>query len=84
MNSGPLSLFSPKLNSLGVRERLSCLLSAEPSELLLEPTAALRITTEAYRLWAVAAGYGQAGKLYMQVYQHHLTTRGRKNPETNF
>uniref|UniRef100_A0AAQ5Y524 RNA polymerase II associated protein 1 n=1 Tax=Amphiprion ocellaris TaxID=80972 RepID=A0AAQ5Y524_AMPOC len=47
------------LNSLGVRERLSCLLSAEPSELLLEPTEALRITTEAYRLWAVSAGYGQ-------------------------
>ncbi|XP_045917703.1 RNA polymerase II-associated protein 1 isoform X2 [Micropterus dolomieu] len=56
------------LNSLGVRERLSCLLSAEPSELLLEPTAALRITTEAYRLWAVAAGYGQAGKLYIDLY----------------
>uniref|UniRef100_A0AAQ5ZT51 RNA polymerase II associated protein 1 n=1 Tax=Amphiprion ocellaris TaxID=80972 RepID=A0AAQ5ZT51_AMPOC len=53
------------LNSLGVRERLSCLLSAEPSELLLEPTEALRITTEAYRLWAVSAGYGQACKLYI-------------------
>uniref|UniRef100_A0A4W6FF74 RNA polymerase II associated protein 1 n=1 Tax=Lates calcarifer TaxID=8187 RepID=A0A4W6FF74_LATCA len=56
------------LNSLGVRERLSCLLSAEPSELLLEPTEALRITTEAYRLWAVAASYGQACKLYIDLY----------------
>uniref|UniRef100_A0A3P8TYU8 RNA polymerase II associated protein 1 n=1 Tax=Amphiprion percula TaxID=161767 RepID=A0A3P8TYU8_AMPPE len=56
------------LNSLGVRERLSCLLSAEPSELLLEPTEALRITTEAYRLWAVSAGYGQACKLYIDLY----------------
>ncbi|XP_044022620.1 RNA polymerase II-associated protein 1 isoform X2 [Siniperca chuatsi] len=56
------------LNSLGVRERLSCLLSAEPSELLLEPSEALRITTEAYRLWAVAAGYGQACKLYIDLY----------------
>ncbi|XP_026163932.1 RNA polymerase II-associated protein 1 isoform X2 [Mastacembelus armatus] len=56
------------LNSLGVSERLSCLLSAEPSELLLEPTEALRITTEAYRLWAVAAGYGQACKLYIHLY----------------
>jgi len=55
----------PQLNSLGMRERLSCLLSAEPSELLLEPTEALRITTEAYRLWAVAAGYGQACDLYL-------------------
>ncbi|XP_070776192.1 RNA polymerase II-associated protein 1 [Enoplosus armatus] len=56
------------LNSLGVRERLSCLLSAEPSELLLEPTKALWITTEAYRLCAVAAGYGQACKLYIDLY----------------
>ncbi|XP_041809436.1 RNA polymerase II-associated protein 1 [Chelmon rostratus] len=56
------------LNSLGVRERLSHLLSAEPSELLLEPTEAVRITTEAYRLWAVAAGYGQACKLYTDLY----------------
>ncbi|KAK2891816.1 RNA polymerase II-associated protein 1 isoform X2 [Channa argus] len=56
------------LNSLGVSERLSCLLSAEPSELLLDPTEALRITTEAYRLWAVAAGYGQACNLYINLY----------------
>ncbi|XP_047467804.1 RNA polymerase II-associated protein 1 [Mugil cephalus] len=56
------------LNSLGVRERLSCLLSAEPTELLLEPSEAHRITTEAYRLWAVAAGYGQACKLYIDLY----------------
>ncbi|KAM9709096.1 RNA polymerase II-associated protein 1 [Menidia menidia] len=56
------------LNSLGVRERLSCLLSAEPSELLLEPTEALRITTEAYRLWAVAAAYGQACNIYLDLY----------------
>ncbi|XP_022077076.2 RNA polymerase II-associated protein 1 [Acanthochromis polyacanthus] len=56
------------LNSLGVRERLSCLLSAEPSELLLEPTEALKITTEAYRLWAISAGYGQACKLYIDLY----------------
>ncbi|XP_058471266.1 RNA polymerase II-associated protein 1 isoform X2 [Solea solea] len=56
------------LNSLRVRERLSCLLSAELSELLLEPTEALRVSTEAYRLWAVAAGYGQACNLYIDLY----------------
>uniref|UniRef100_A0A665VS91 RNA polymerase II associated protein 1 n=1 Tax=Echeneis naucrates TaxID=173247 RepID=A0A665VS91_ECHNA len=56
------------LNSLGVRERLSCLLGAEPPELLLEPAEALRITTEAYRFWAVAAGYGQACNLYIDLY----------------
>ncbi|MEQ2311659.1 hypothetical protein AMECASPLE_022612, partial [Ameca splendens] len=56
------------LNSLGVRERLSCLLSAEPNELLMDPNEALRITTEAYRMWAVAAGYGQACQLYIDLY----------------
>ncbi|XP_061699391.1 RNA polymerase II-associated protein 1 [Syngnathoides biaculeatus] len=56
------------LNSVGVRERLSRLLSAEPSELLLEPHETIRITTEAYRMWAVAAGYGQACDLYIELY----------------
>ncbi|CAJ1073547.1 RNA polymerase II-associated protein 1 [Xyrichtys novacula] len=56
------------LNSLGVRERLSCLLSAEPSELLLEPSEAVRITTEAFRMWTLAAGYGQACQLYIDLY----------------
>ncbi|XP_061897618.1 RNA polymerase II-associated protein 1 [Entelurus aequoreus] len=56
------------LNSFGVRERLSRLLSVEPSELLLEPGEALRITTESYRMWAVAAGYGQACDLYIDLY----------------
>lgn len=56
------------LNSLGLRERLCCLLSANPSELLLVPTEAVRVSTEAYRLWAVAAGYGQACQLYIDLY----------------
>lgn len=64
LNTLPL-LLHPQLNSLGVRERLSCLLTAEPNELLMEPKEALKITTEAYRLWAVAAGYGQACQLYV-------------------
>uniref|UniRef100_A0A8C9YM37 RNA polymerase II associated protein 1 n=1 Tax=Sander lucioperca TaxID=283035 RepID=A0A8C9YM37_SANLU len=57
-----------RLVSAAVESRLPCLLSAEPSELLLEPAEALRITTEAYRLWAVAAGYGQACKLFIDLY----------------
>lgn len=61
------SLLSFQLNSFGVTERLSRLLSSEPGELLLEQSEAVRITAEAYRLWAVAAGYGQASKLYMSV-----------------
>lgn len=56
------------LNSVGARERLAHLLSAEPSELLLDPTEALRLTTEAYRLWAVAAGYGQACEMFVDLY----------------
>lgn len=57
-------LFMSQLNSLGGRERLSRLLVAEPSELLLEPAEAIRCSTEALRLWAVAASYGQACNLY--------------------
>lgn len=60
-------LFAPQLNSVGARERLAHLLSAEPSELLLDPAEALRLTTEAYRLWAVAAGYGQACEMFVWV-----------------
>uniref|UniRef100_A0A8C5N5T0 RNA polymerase II associated protein 1 n=1 Tax=Gouania willdenowi TaxID=441366 RepID=A0A8C5N5T0_GOUWI len=37
---------------------------AEPSELLLESSEAFRVTTEAYRLWAVATAYGQACFLF--------------------
>uniref|UniRef100_A0AAR2JP44 RNA polymerase II associated protein 1 n=1 Tax=Pygocentrus nattereri TaxID=42514 RepID=A0AAR2JP44_PYGNA len=56
------------LNSLGGRERLSRLLAAEPSELLLETGEAVRCSTEALRLWAVAASYGQACDLYTDLY----------------
>ncbi|XP_068195704.1 RNA polymerase II-associated protein 1 isoform X2 [Antennarius striatus] len=56
------------LNSFGLKQRLSHLLSADPSDFLLELSEALRISTEAYRLWAVAAGYGQACKLYIDLY----------------
>lgn len=60
-------LFAPQLNSVGARERLAHLLSAELPELLLDSTEALRLTTEAYRLWAVAAGYGQACEMFVWV-----------------
>ncbi|KAL0969305.1 hypothetical protein UPYG_G00225320 [Umbra pygmaea] len=56
------------LNSLGARERLSRLLAPKPQELQLEPGEALRVSTEAYRLWAVAASYGQACDLYIDLY----------------
>uniref|UniRef100_A0A8B9KIQ4 RNA polymerase II associated protein 1 n=1 Tax=Astyanax mexicanus TaxID=7994 RepID=A0A8B9KIQ4_ASTMX len=41
------------------RERLSRFLAAEHQELLLEPGEAFLCSTEALRLWAVAASYGQ-------------------------
>lgn len=56
------------LNSVGVKERLSCLLSAEPCKLLLESGEALRLHTEACRLVTVAVGYGQACQLYLDLY----------------
>uniref|UniRef100_A0A6Q2Z8J0 RNA polymerase II associated protein 1 n=1 Tax=Esox lucius TaxID=8010 RepID=A0A6Q2Z8J0_ESOLU len=56
------------LNSLGARECLSRLLAPEPAELQLEPGEALRVSTEAYWLWAVAASYGQACSLYVDLY----------------
>lgn len=71
------------LNSVGVKERLSCLLSAEPGDLLLAEVEALRICTEAYRLWAVAARYGQACDLYVDLYPalvKSLQSAGRMVP----
>ncbi|XP_062379235.1 RNA polymerase II-associated protein 1 [Sardina pilchardus] len=56
------------LHSLGGKERLSLFLSVEPGELLLEAGEALRCSTEAYRMWTVAASYGQACNLYSDLY----------------
>ncbi|MGH0185757.1 UNVERIFIED_CONTAM: hypothetical protein FKN15_018814 [Acipenser sinensis] len=56
------------LNSLGLRERLSRYLALEPQDLLLEPREAVRLSTEALRLWSIAAGYGQACDLYRELY----------------
>ncbi|XP_023684200.1 RNA polymerase II-associated protein 1 isoform X1 [Paramormyrops kingsleyae] len=56
------------LNNLGGRERLSRFVAVEPCELPLAPGEALRIATEALRLWAVATGYGQACDLYRDLY----------------
>ncbi|RXM34072.1 RNA polymerase II-associated protein 1 [Acipenser ruthenus] len=58
------SASASQLNSLGLRERLSRYLALEPQDLLLEPREAVRLSTEALRLWSIAAGYGQACDLY--------------------
>lgn len=77
-----VSLFAPQLNCVGARERLAHLLSAEPSELLLDPTEALRLTTEAYRLWAVAAGYGQACEMFVWVDACNSTDKCKQTEKT--
>ncbi|XP_052009874.1 RNA polymerase II-associated protein 1 [Xyrauchen texanus] len=56
------------LNSLGGKELLSRFVVVEPSEMLLEEGEALRCSTEALRLFAVAASYGQACSLYTDFY----------------
>ncbi|XP_058605829.1 RNA polymerase II-associated protein 1 isoform X2 [Onychostoma macrolepis] len=56
------------LNSLGGKEVLSRFVVVEPSEMLLEAGEALRCSTEALRLFAVAASYGQACNLYTDLY----------------
>ncbi|XP_026085453.1 RNA polymerase II-associated protein 1-like [Carassius auratus] len=56
------------LNSFGGKELLSRFVVVEPSEMLLETGEALRCSTEALRLFAVAAGYGQACNLYTNLY----------------
>ncbi|RXM34074.1 RNA polymerase II-associated protein 1 [Acipenser ruthenus] len=50
------SASASQLNSLGLRERLSRYLALEPQDLLLEPREAVRLSTEALRLWSIAAG----------------------------
>uniref|UniRef100_A0A673LSK4 RNA polymerase II-associated protein 1-like n=1 Tax=Sinocyclocheilus rhinocerous TaxID=307959 RepID=A0A673LSK4_9TELE len=56
------------LNSLGRKELLSHFVVVEPSEMLLEAGEALLCSTEALRLFAVAASYGQACNLYTDLY----------------
>ncbi|XP_043119480.1 RNA polymerase II-associated protein 1 isoform X2 [Puntigrus tetrazona] len=56
------------LNSLGGKEVLSRFVAVEPSEMLMEAGEALRCSTEALRLFAVAASYGQACNLYTDLY----------------
>lgn len=56
------------LNSLGGKAVLSRFVVVEPSEMLLEAGEALRCSTEALRLFAVAASYGQACNLYTDLY----------------
>ncbi|NXJ65711.1 RPAP1 protein, partial [Rostratula benghalensis] len=56
------------LNKFELKSRLSRFIAEDPLDLLLPREEAIRLSTEAFRLWAVAAGYGQACDLYRDLY----------------
>ncbi|KAL2790405.1 RNA polymerase II-associated protein 1 [Daubentonia madagascariensis] len=56
------------LNSFDIRSRLCRFIAETPQELALPPEEAETLSTEALRLWAVAASYGQGGDLYRELY----------------
>ncbi|XP_058149940.1 RNA polymerase II-associated protein 1 isoform X2 [Dasypus novemcinctus] len=56
------------LSNFDLRSRLRRFIAEAPQELALPPEEAEALSTEAYRLWAVAASYGQGGDLYRELY----------------
>nr|XP_034351905.1 RNA polymerase II-associated protein 1 isoform X2 [Arvicanthis niloticus] len=56
------------LSSFDIRSRLCRFIAEAPNDLALPPEEAEILTTEAFRLWAVAASYGQGGDLYRELY----------------
>ncbi|XP_030777386.1 RNA polymerase II-associated protein 1 isoform X2 [Rhinopithecus roxellana] len=56
------------LSSFDLRSRLCRFIAEAPQELALPPEEAETLSTEALRLWAVAASYGQGGDLYRELY----------------
>ncbi|KAG8561002.1 hypothetical protein GDO81_015211, partial [Engystomops pustulosus] len=56
------------LNTFDMRSRLSRFVVQEPQDLPLLKGEAERLSTETFRLWAVAAGYGQACDIYRDLY----------------
>ncbi|XP_062491730.1 RNA polymerase II-associated protein 1 [Pezoporus occidentalis] len=56
------------LNKFEMKSRLSRFIAEDPVDLLLPREEAIRLSTEAFRLWAVAAAYGQACDLYRDLY----------------
>ncbi|XP_053331671.1 RNA polymerase II-associated protein 1 [Spea bombifrons] len=56
------------LNTFDLKSRLCRFVAQEPQDLPLPREEAERLNTETFRLWAVAAGYGQACDLYRELY----------------
>ncbi|NXX46372.1 RPAP1 protein, partial [Tricholaema leucomelas] len=66
--SGGRNATARLLNQFEMKSRLSRFVAEDPLDLLLPKEEAIRLSTEAFRLWAVAAGYGQACDLYRDLY----------------
>ncbi|NXP79896.1 RPAP1 protein, partial [Ramphastos sulfuratus] len=66
--SGGRNATARLLNQFEMKSRLSRFVAEDPLDLLLPREEAIRLSTEAFRLWAVAAGYGQACDLYRDLY----------------
>uniref|UniRef100_A0A8D0G6W3 RNA polymerase II associated protein 1 n=1 Tax=Sphenodon punctatus TaxID=8508 RepID=A0A8D0G6W3_SPHPU len=66
--SGGRNAAARLLNKFELKSRLSRFIAEDPQDLPLKSKEALRLSTEAFRLWAVAAGYGQACDLYRDLY----------------
>lgn len=56
--------FVLQLNKFEMKSRLSRFIAESPLDVPLPREEAVRLSTEAFRLWAVAAAYGQACDLY--------------------
>ncbi|XP_036874702.2 RNA polymerase II-associated protein 1 isoform X1 [Manis javanica] len=56
------------LSSFDLGSRLCRFIAEAPQELALPPEEAETLSTEALRLWVVAASYGQGGDLYRELY----------------
>uniref|UniRef100_A0A8D2AQ27 RNA polymerase II associated protein 1 n=1 Tax=Sciurus vulgaris TaxID=55149 RepID=A0A8D2AQ27_SCIVU len=56
------------LNNFDLRSHLCRFIAEAPQELSLPPEEAETLSTEAFRLWAVAASYGHCSELYRELY----------------
>ncbi|XP_068802040.1 RNA polymerase II-associated protein 1 isoform X4 [Struthio camelus] len=66
--SGGRNATARLLNKFEMKSCLSRFIAEDPLDLLLPKEEAIRLSTEAFRLWAVAAGYSQACDLYRDLY----------------
>ncbi|NXI57767.1 RPAP1 protein, partial [Chloroceryle aenea] len=66
--SGGRNATARLLNQFEMKSRLSRFIAEDPLDLPLPREEAIKLNTEAFRLWAVAAGYGQACDLYRDLY----------------